>query len=783
MSDFDKEDVLEELPAGQDFDQEDVIETVQAEPSKLDSLAAGAASGITLNNNDEIGAGLETAMDLGHEVLNKLGLSKSKSPRQVNKELAAEGVKGDVGPQSILDVYRQARDENRVRDQILMDANPKSYIAGNILGGIATAPLMPGASIAKGATVAQKALTGAQTGAQVGAIAGLGNSEADITKGDLSGAIDDTAKGAAHGTLLGAAIPLSVEGVKAGGKAVSSLIPDNWKTAYKFGKKGVKVDDALYEQTKNNLDRKSMEIVDPIMDEVNKNQAAKAQQIAKIDDEINQLNLATERAKEVSIAKQNANNAKELNKINRGVVEIAKNVQKKVQDVKTSLGKEYNEIDELIEATGVFPENREIIGEMVESLKNSNLKDSLINSQLNKYQAFLDKKDMQSYRNLKAALNKDMNSSNLEISRPAKQAYMKLRDQYTQDLINEGQDVLAARLGNTNKRWNAVKQIEDNFLDDIYANSATGQVHASNKTINTIQNSLEKNPKGIAETEELAALLKTADSKAGNQIVHEMQDIATQQAQIKNAEPLVLPQGRNPDLERLQGLMEQAKALKPDSIKGLGDIPTSNPEVTQNSIINLIKEFGARNVGKDIKTDRIVQFLNEKLGPEQTQKIMKEIPDLAETIQMFSSTGKEMGATDIASRVGVAQALNKNAVGLSNIAGRVAGSLPARAVKGTTKALTKPITVDTAVKAGAVTQQRILKDGSNALNDASDEQIDSLNSRLEMEGPEGQEYSRVLQSIKGTKGVSRIAKIHSLMQQPKFRELLKKVNGGEDEIK
>jgi hypothetical protein len=134
---------------------------------------------------------------------------------------------------SLKELYQQYRDIERKKNEDAQAQNPKSYMAGNIGGGVATT-LIPGLNIAKGATLANAAI---KAGA-IGAATGLGSSDADLTKGDVGGAAIDTAVGGALGAGAGAIgqkigqaltpeatqARASMQAIKAlGGKA----IPDN----------------------------------------------------------------------------------------------------------------------------------------------------------------------------------------------------------------------------------------------------------------------------------------------------------------------------------------------------------------------------------------------------------------------------------------------------------------------------------------------------------------------------------------------------------------------------
>jgi len=142
-------------------------------PSELQSLLRGGAQGATLGFADELaGAG-------------GAGLDALK--------------KGDIS--DVVADYIRNRDEYRKADADAQKANPKSFTAGQLGGGLATA-FIPGLNIGKAATLGGR-IAGA---AGLGAIAGLGGSNADLTQGDVGGAARDTALGGATGAVLQPAI-------------------------------------------------------------------------------------------------------------------------------------------------------------------------------------------------------------------------------------------------------------------------------------------------------------------------------------------------------------------------------------------------------------------------------------------------------------------------------------------------------------------------------------------------------------------------------------------------
>lgn len=144
-----------------------------SDPTIGESLLRGGAQGATLGFADEItGAG----------------------------EALFDKLTGDDA--RLADLYTRARDESRARYREARETNPKSYIGGELLGGVASLALAPEVATLKGA---------AALGAGTGAISALGGSEDDLTtnEGQIS-----AAKKVALASLIG-------WGLGAGGKWVA----------------------------------------------------------------------------------------------------------------------------------------------------------------------------------------------------------------------------------------------------------------------------------------------------------------------------------------------------------------------------------------------------------------------------------------------------------------------------------------------------------------------------------------------------------------------------------
>jgi hypothetical protein len=149
----------------------------ESKPGVVTGLVGGALNGATLGFGDELGG--------------------------VVSALRSDSTPGSND--TFLDRYRKARDENRQADQFVRQERPVSYFVGQLGGALATAPLLGPAAGPKGLlTTGNFARAGAS-----GALAGLGNSEGDLTKGEIGRPLLDTTVGAGTGlitnALLGAA--------------------------------------------------------------------------------------------------------------------------------------------------------------------------------------------------------------------------------------------------------------------------------------------------------------------------------------------------------------------------------------------------------------------------------------------------------------------------------------------------------------------------------------------------------------------------------------------------
>jgi hypothetical protein len=139
-------------------------------PSQTESAVRGAAQGATFGFADELAG--------------SLGVLKN--------------IKGIAsGSDSLKSVYEKERDESRAAYKAAQEANPKTYLAGEIGGGVASS-FVPGLNIAKGASLAKIATTAAVGGA----LQSAGSTEAT----DITEQAKDVASGALVGGVIGGSL-------------------------------------------------------------------------------------------------------------------------------------------------------------------------------------------------------------------------------------------------------------------------------------------------------------------------------------------------------------------------------------------------------------------------------------------------------------------------------------------------------------------------------------------------------------------------------------------------
>lgn len=218
-----------------------------------EAILTGAKQGTTLGFSDEAAGLLQQKLDEYQKAMSQMGLA-SPSPTEVNEQLTNQGFKGDIGPQSSLDLYRQVRDQERQKIDKAQKEQPAASLVGNVLGG----SLLPGpAMVGKTAQFAEgfipRMLQSARVGMGAGAAAGIGTSNDDYTKMTPEEQIEaekqDVGAGGLQGGALGAGVSSLIDAVKSPVKVAGELydiakgnpVVQDFLKAKEFGKQGINV--------------------------------------------------------------------------------------------------------------------------------------------------------------------------------------------------------------------------------------------------------------------------------------------------------------------------------------------------------------------------------------------------------------------------------------------------------------------------------------------------------------------------------------------------------------
>lgn len=205
--------LFEDTPINQSQQFDDsLFEDEPSDVSKLESLGRGALSGASFGFSDELtGAGeaLATTNPLQEDYL-----------------------------KTLLSNYKKSRDESRAAYKAAEEANPATYMAGDIGSGLLTGLLTGGAGAVANlgkVGIRQGAKELAKVGAKQGAAVGLGMSEADLTEGEIPKAALDTAIGAGLGAGVGAALPSAIKAAGKAGSAISEMTKDKAPAIFEKG--------------------------------------------------------------------------------------------------------------------------------------------------------------------------------------------------------------------------------------------------------------------------------------------------------------------------------------------------------------------------------------------------------------------------------------------------------------------------------------------------------------------------------------------------------------------
>jgi hypothetical protein len=229
---------------------------VDADPADVAEAAAiqfgrGAGLGLTPIVSGLVGAGVEalTPEDEGEKALREIGAERPE------------------GIEKLLQSYRESRDLQKREEERTFEEFPAVSVAAETLGGMASlGPLTSAAAgLEKGgklARAASKVIPKAeklddvgfvgrvgrtmQEGAKAGALAGLGQGEADLTKGEVTETLEEMAATAAGGAAFAG-------GLRVGGEALSGLasrLPfiKHFRTGKTLGEMGIDLEEEVLDK-------------------------------------------------------------------------------------------------------------------------------------------------------------------------------------------------------------------------------------------------------------------------------------------------------------------------------------------------------------------------------------------------------------------------------------------------------------------------------------------------------------------------------------------------------
>jgi hypothetical protein len=157
--------------------------------SQLGAFGEGVGQGATLGFADEIGAAADAS-----------GLPEISGPFSAIARPVIGAVRRLVSDQGEAD-YNASVERRRAKIAASEEQHPGTFMAGTIAGGVATAPIMPAATVAKGAALGARVVGGIKTGAGYGAAYGVGTGEG--LEDRLSRGATGAVIGGATGGVLG----------------------------------------------------------------------------------------------------------------------------------------------------------------------------------------------------------------------------------------------------------------------------------------------------------------------------------------------------------------------------------------------------------------------------------------------------------------------------------------------------------------------------------------------------------------------------------------------------
>jgi len=512
----------------------------EPETSLPEALKTGVFEGATLGYIDELAGGLEAAgQAVGLKGLGAptLGEIETQSPKLSLDEL--------------MNAYQTARDRRRAITAKQSQDRPGAVALGNIVGGVGTAPLMPAVSTVKGA-------------AALGGLTGLGMSEADLTKGDVAGAAQDTALNAVMGAGLAKVIPAAGKtlpavgaatgaaigggasllddsastddvmrntvtggliglgaGTAAGlaGKAVKAgvnkFLPENIKTAYDLGKQGQRIGTKeFYDTIKGEVEETTGKLAKPIIEEKQKQaetalkakelfESQKQKTIDSFEKDLAELTNKQKLLEENYMLTAQQNKAEGYTKLAQNKLELANAIDDNLNRLNKQNMEDLNDIYKQADQANVAVNSSPILEKFKEGLKTLGLELSPSqNELLNHYDGDISLSKIRSLKELVYTFTENEKTS--AGRKYARDAYKELNDLAADTLMaNPATQDLGNALVNNNKKAQALINFDETF------GKFTEVEDAKSRSLNLLKQ-LEMAKKNVAQTEAEANALAKA---------------------------------------------------------------------------------------------------------------------------------------------------------------------------------------------------------------------------------------------------------------------------------
>lgn len=770
-------EVVESSGGKPKFDPNLPFESVD-EPSLGETITGKLASGGILGFIDELAGGLEA----GGQVIGLKGLGGKLK----DIGLSDEGPTLDYD--TLKNAYQSARNAERQQQAAMAKAHPTTSFLSELAGGAVSMPMGGGA-----ATLGKLAVEGAK----IGAIAGLGTSEADLTDGDIGGAIVDTGIGAGIGGIaapvVSKALPIVGKGLKyVGGKAVD-IIPgaNDLIEAFKRARAGEKIASPKALKTKIEAMQGAIEKeVMPALKTVEGGKEAAAKTLQK-DYQSTQKMIETHADDLVALEEktQIATNAAEHKKLVQEVVDTAEDIQKLNSKQRHNVKKQYDYVENEADKAGLVVDTTPAMTTFYNTLKNDpklkaeDMKEALKNVALGLKENASVKEYLEFYRKLRNI------TGDPTVLKAASAARKELRNSFNSTIDNSGRQDLSELLTDANSKWSALDTIET-YIKNIVPEKDNMKDIVENATIATVKSFSEPGKElAVARSQNFRDILgkvlpnkeiaqlpqEFAAPETAASVIQKLEDLGQRVEANKAFKPSPIPKAdilaTNPEYQQLGDLLTKTKQKVPDIFPKIfgnkGQENVASFLETPGALEEMLQLFKASRTGVEtskveakIKLDQMFKAMQQE-NPTKAILLKSKLADMSKGIELSE---KALKKTLLDNGSLLQKAIGTGEAGLIRLGeGLGAGTKAAIDLSG--KALSK--TGDTLVKTGETLAKLIGNDEFVA-------KLPEMANKFNSKGME--KYAAMLNKIHVSPPHMRKALIYTLVQEPEFRREMDKFN-------